>query len=87
MGQFLQGMADNRVFLESTTLAWAHYRSDHNLLQLGFHNGSVYDYFDVPPDIYHALLASDSKGRYFNQHIRNRFPTRQVHHRSASSEN
>ena len=47
LGQFLQGMADHRVSLESTTLAWACYRPEHNLLQLGFHNGSVYDYLDA----------------------------------------
>jgi len=80
-------MATRRVPLESTTLAWASYLPDQNLLQLGFHTGAIYDYFDVPSEIYRALLASESKGRYFNQHIRNVFQTQQVHHRSANSEN
>ncbi len=80
-------MAANRVPLESTTLAWASFLPDHNLLELGFHNGTVYHYFDVPSEIYRALLASDSKGRYFNHHIRNIFRTQQIHHRSANSEN
>ena len=66
--------------LESTTLAWASYLPDQNLLQLGFHTGAIYDYFDVPSEICRALLA------YFNQQIRNIFQT-QVHHRSANSEN
>jgi KTSC domain-containing protein len=77
-------MATDRVPLESTTLAWVSYSPDQDLLELGFQTGTIYDYFDVPPRIYRELLASDSKGRYFNQHIRNAFRSQQVHHRSAS---
>jgi len=35
LGQFPQGMADHRVSLESTTLAWACYRPEHNPAAIG----------------------------------------------------
>jgi len=39
-------------------------------------SGRRYDYFDVPPDLYRALLASGSKGRFFNARIRDHFAYR-----------
>jgi hypothetical protein len=48
------------------------------MLELGFHSGKVYDYFEVPSPIYYELLGSDSKGRYFNLHIRNNFRAQSV---------
>jgi hypothetical protein len=30
-----------------------------------FHSGKIYRYFDFPPDLYEELLAADSKGTYF----------------------
>jgi hypothetical protein len=35
-----------------------------------FANGTIYQYFGVPRDTYQDLLRADSKGAYFNQHIR-----------------
>ena len=68
----------NRVAVTSTTLASVSYFPDRHLLELEFRNGAVYEYCDVPLHEYHELLAADSKGTYFNRHIRNRFPYRQV---------
>jgi hypothetical protein len=48
------------------------------VLEIEFESGSVYQYFDVPQKIYDAMLQSDSKGRYFNQHIRGKFPYQEI---------
>ncbi len=32
--------------------------------------GRVYRYFDVPFSVYQDLMAADSKGAYFNEHVR-----------------
>jgi hypothetical protein len=32
----------------------------------------------VPEPIYQALLAAQSKGRYFNHHIRDAYPTKRL---------
>jgi KTSC domain len=36
--------------------------------------GRLYRYFDVPLSVYNELMASDSKGSYFNESIRDMYP-------------
>ncbi len=62
--------------VESSTLAAVAYDEARQLLQLEFCSRSVYQYFSVPSAVHEALLAAPSKGRYFNQAIRGRFPYR-----------
>ena len=64
------------AMVESSTLATVAYDEACQLLQLEFSSGAVYEYFSVPLTVYEALLAAPSKGRYFNQTIRGRFPYR-----------
>lgn len=63
----------HRVNLDSDTLAWVRYSPEQLVMELGFHDGGAYAYFDVPMATYLELLRADSKGRYFNHHIRNNF--------------
>ena len=63
----------DRIPLDSTVLAWVTYLPDLRLLQVGLRTGQDYEYFDVPAHTYSDLLHSDSKGRYYNLHIRNEF--------------
>jgi len=58
---------------DSSLLKAAAYHDKSAVLELAFHSGAVYCYFGVPARIYHQLLRAESKGRYFNSHIRNRF--------------
>jgi hypothetical protein len=54
-------------------LASAAYSPEQSLLDLEFHDGTLYRFFDVPAACFHQLMASDSKGAYFNRNIRNHF--------------
>ena len=49
------------------------YDDDRCLLYLRFQSGDVYRYFDVSAAQYEAFLEAESHGRYFLNHIRNRF--------------
>jgi hypothetical protein len=60
--------------VESTALAMVAYDEAQELLQLEFCSRAVYLYFGVPAAVHQALLEASSKGRYFNQSIRGRFP-------------
>ena len=62
--------------VESSTLATVAYDEARQLLQLEFCSRAVYQYFRVPSAVHQSLLAAPSKGRYFNQAIRERFPYR-----------
>ena len=67
-----------RVDLQSTSLSAATYQEQSASLELEFRSGAIYRYIGVPAQVYQELLHSESKGRYFNQHIRNRFPYTQI---------
>ena len=58
----------------STTLSTIAYDGIRNLLQLEFRSRAVYHYFGVPAAVREALLGAASKGSYFNQAIRGRYP-------------
>jgi len=62
------------IAVESTTLATIAYDEARKLLQLEFRSRAIYQYFGVPVAMYQALLGAPSKGSYFNQFIRRRFP-------------
>jgi hypothetical protein len=46
------------------------YDDEQRVLEIEFTNGAVYQYSDVPPEVYSGLMAAESHGRYFNQHVR-----------------
>ena len=60
--------------VDSTTLATTAYVAADQTLWLEFRCGAVYGYSSVPSEVHQALLLADSKGAYFNRHIRGRFP-------------
>ncbi len=35
--------------------------------------GGPYRYYEVPPQVFEGFLRADSKGAYFNDHIRDRY--------------
>ena len=63
---------DRRTVVVSSLLASLRYSIDATL-ELEFRSGATYRYFAVPPAIVHGLIAAESKGAYFNRHVRNRF--------------
>jgi hypothetical protein len=48
------------------------------VLEIQFESGRIYQYFDVPEKVYEEMLASDSKGRYFNSHIRDKYAYQEI---------
>jgi hypothetical protein len=73
-----------RAFVESTTLRSAGHDAQSAVLELQFCNGAVYQYWLVPPRVYRDLLRAYSKGVYFNQNIRGRFPYQRIQDPSTS---
>jgi hypothetical protein len=67
-----------RQTISSTELRSAGYEEEHRLLEVEFQNGRVYQYYQVPPTVYFALISASSKGRYFNSQIRDVFRCNRV---------
>ena len=64
----------DREPVESSTLASVGYDAATFVLELEFRSGDVYQYLGTPNRIHCELIDAESKGRYFNQKIRDRFP-------------
>ena len=63
------------VPVQSSLLASVRYQAEKSTLDLEFREpGISYRYFNVPADVYTRLISAESKGSYFNTHIRSRFP-------------
>jgi len=63
---------DARTVIVSSVLASMRYSLE-AILELEFRTGAIYRYVAVPPVVVEGLIAAESKGAYFNHHIRNRF--------------
>lgn len=59
--------------VDSSALEAVAYDASLTCLDLAFRSGALYRYFGVPLQTYHDLLLVESKGKYFNAHIRTRF--------------
>lgn len=63
----------NRQPVTSSNVADVGYDAPSMTLEIGFKNGTVYQYFDVPESVYQELLRSDSVGTFLNQQIKNSY--------------
>jgi len=61
------------MLLSSTAIAWYKYDEEREILRIGFVNGGVYDYFNVPIIVVLALGRAGSKGKYFFYNIRTKY--------------
>jgi hypothetical protein len=64
----------DRIIVHSSTLNSIGYAEGDRVLEATFRNGDVYHYVLVPTAVWNGLVSADSKGAYFNRHIRDRYP-------------
>ena len=64
-----------RFRLVSSTISEAVYHPTSLILEVCFHSGHVYRYSGVPKDIVDDFLTASSVGRFYNQHIKGKFPS------------
>lgn len=59
-----------RISVTSTNVETIGYDEDSQTLEIEFKNGSVYQYFDVPENIFNELRDAGSIGAYFSSNIK-----------------
>ena len=59
-----------RKSVTSSVIASVGYDEANRILEVEFRSGSIYQYLSVPPDRYVGLMAAESHGEYFNEHIK-----------------
>jgi KTSC domain len=67
-----------RISVRSSTLVSVRYDEQRRVLEIEFNRMAVYQYLDVPKTSHVQLMASSSKGRFFDQRIREKFITLRV---------
>ncbi|HEX8744586.1 MAG TPA: KTSC domain-containing protein [Thermoleophilaceae bacterium] len=61
----------DRVPVESDALSSVGYEDE--TLEIEFSSGTVYQYYDVPEDVYEELMRATSHGEFFSDQIRDHF--------------
>jgi hypothetical protein len=64
--------------MSSSVIADFEYDADLAQLAITFTSGRVYHYFMVPVDCAARFVEAESKGGFFNQYIRDKYPCREV---------
>jgi len=59
--------------VKSANISAVGYDAKKNKLVVEFTSGTIYEYQDVPVRMYHRLLLAPSKGKFFNQNIKQAF--------------
>jgi hypothetical protein len=54
----------------SSDLRSVGYDAGRHIMEVEFHAGGIYHYFDVPQSVYKQLMAASSKGRFMNLQIK-----------------
>lgn len=67
-----------RQAVESSMISAVGYDPSHRLLEIEFTSGRVYQYSDVPKDVFDDLMSADSKGRFFLGYIEGVYLYRKV---------
>ncbi|HEV8082459.1 MAG TPA: KTSC domain-containing protein [Chitinophagaceae bacterium] len=64
--------------MPSSVISTINYNKANAILSITFVSGMVYDYKNVPEEIYMALISSGSKGIFFNKHIKGSYKFKKV---------
>ncbi|MBA2847857.1 KTSC domain-containing protein [Thermosulfuriphilus ammonigenes] len=64
--------------LYSSHLKSVAYDPQRQTLLVEFRNGALYEFYQVPEEVFRGLISASSHGRFFNRHIRQRFPYRRL---------
>lgn len=66
------------VVIASRAIAAVGYDDQRQLMRVHFHNGSIYEYADVPKSVFGEFLRADSAGQYFSSLVQSQFASRLV---------
>lgn len=67
-----------RYNVASSNIRSVGYDPQTQTLEVEFMNGTIYQYYGVPENIYDQMMREQSKGRFLNTYIRNQYPYSRV---------
>ncbi len=67
-----------RYTVASSNIASIGYDAETETLDVEFLSGAIYQYYNVPQNMYEQLMQAGSKGRFLNTYIKNAYPYSRV---------
>ena len=67
-----------RKYVASSNISSIGYDEPSQTLEVEFLNGTVYQYYNVPVNMYDQMMVEGSKGKFLNTYIKNAYPYSRV---------
>lgn len=64
--------------MPSSVVSHINYFADRKVLRITYVLGMVYDYKNVPEEVFHDMKKAFSKGTYLNTHVKGKFAFEKV---------
>ncbi|HLO54116.1 MAG TPA: KTSC domain-containing protein [Saprospiraceae bacterium] len=68
----------DREYVQSSNLKSIGYDPNTATLEVEFHNGAIWQYYDVLESTFHELKSASSVGKYFNSNIKGQYSEGQI---------
>jgi len=62
-----------RSRVKSSAISSIGYNAEKKILEIEYFSGEVYDYLNVPEDIFNELMQAESKGTFANTRIKDHY--------------
>ena len=62
----------------SSNISSIGYNPEDRIIEIEFHDGGIYQYFDVPKTICDDLMTARSHGSFFHRYIKNNYQWRKI---------
>lgn len=67
-----------RQHISSSNISSVGYDIGSSILEIEFSSNDVYQFFNVPENVYRSFLAANSHGQYFYENIKDRFEFKKI---------
>ena len=69
---------DQESLFESSMIQKCLYNFTTNTLKVKFKSGQLYEYLDVEASVYDSMCTAESTGKFFMEHIKNKYEYSQL---------
>jgi hypothetical protein len=67
-----------RQKVNSSNISSIGYDEEYSILEVEFNSGSIYQYMNVPKNLYAGIMSAASHGSYLNYYIKDRYTYREI---------
>jgi hypothetical protein len=68
----------NRESVQSSMIVSLGYDANSSTLEIEFNGGAVWQYYEVPENVYYDMMNSGSLGKFFHSNIKSQYRESQV---------